>query len=490
MRKTLENTVKGALSARAARLAFLRSVLDGTMYDALKYDFHEERTSGGEYIPIAKRRPSVRYNLCRLVVEDSISLLFGNGRFPSVACTDAEVAATLKEIIAETGLCQIMQDAAFKGSVGSVAVLMRVLEERVFFEVIDTSFLTPIWNPKAPDTLLRVVEKYQVKGNELADMGYDIAPDEISSNFWFQRVWDAEAETWYLPWRVWKAGGAPEAPPVPDNTRTVQHNLGFVPLVWIKNLRGGAGDVDGCCTFEPAIDNQIELEYQLSQGGRGLKYSSDPMLLIKEPPSASGPVVRSSSTALVIDKEGDAKLLEINGTAVGAVIEYVRALRELAIESIHGNRSNADKVSAAQSGRALEMMHQSLIWLADNLRTSYGECGLLPLLQMVMRARAKMPLKLYGELMPSFPAGTRIKLNWPQWFHATERDKGDQTSRVVQANSAGLISDEQAVTVLADANGVADVASELTKIAGDTATKDQRAKALGAQVKASETLPA
>ena len=32
-----------------------------------------------------------------------------------------------------------------------------------------------------------------------------------------------------------------------------------------------------------AIETKIEIDYQLSQAGRGLKYSSDPTLLIKEP---------------------------------------------------------------------------------------------------------------------------------------------------------------------------------------------------------------
>ena len=46
---------------------------------------------------------------------------------------------------------------------------------------------------------------------------------------------------------------------------------------------------------------------------------------------------------------------------------------------MHGNRANADRLTAAQSGRALELMNQGLVWLADNLRISYGEGALLSL---------------------------------------------------------------------------------------------------------------
>ena len=145
-----------------------------------------------------------------------------------------------------------------------------------------------------------------------------------------------------------------------------------MPLVWIRNLPGGDG-LDGACTFRPAIETAIEIDYQLSQAGRGLKYSSDPTLLVREPAAMDGELIRGGGNALVISEKGDAKLLEINGTAAAAVVDYVRTLRELALEGVHGNRASAERLSAAQSGRALELMNQGLMWLADNLRVSYGE---------------------------------------------------------------------------------------------------------------------
>jgi hypothetical protein len=81
-------------------------------------------------------------------------------------------------------------------------------------------------------------------------------------------------------------------------------------------------------------------------------------LLIKEPASSDNEIVKGAGNALVVSEKGDAKLLEIGGTASAAVIEYVRTLRELALESVHGNRANADRLTAAQSGRALELMNQ------------------------------------------------------------------------------------------------------------------------------------
>ena len=175
----------------------LTRVLNGHLYDVLPHDFHSERGAAGEYIPLRKRRPSVRYPLCRVVVEDSVSLLFSEGHFPTVDCPDPDTQGSLASIIRESRLNLVMTEAATRGSIGSVAILMRVLNGRVFFQVMDSIYLTPIWDPKEPDALLTITERYKVSGAQLTSNGYDL-PDS-GADYWFQRSWDSDAETWYIP---------------------------------------------------------------------------------------------------------------------------------------------------------------------------------------------------------------------------------------------------------------------------------------------------
>jgi hypothetical protein len=450
------------MPARVRRLDVLRRVLDGTIYDGLTYQFHEERNGAGEYVPLRMRRPAVRYGLCRVVVEDSVALLFSNAHFPAVECADAELAGVLARIVDETRLNEVMIDAALRGSVGSVAVLMRVLKGRVFFSVLESLFLTPQWDVTAPDTLSSVTEKYKVSGADLLAQGYtDVDPATI---YWFQRIWDDGAETWYLPWAV----NDPLAMPVVDKARSVSHGLGFVPVVWIRNLPGGDG-VEGACTFRAAIETNIEIDYQLSQAGRGLKYSSDPTLLIKEPAVGDSQIVKGAANALVVSEKGDAKLLEIGGTASEAVISYVRTLREFALEAVHGNRASADRLTAAQSGRALELMNQGLIWLADNLRISYGDGGVLPLLKMVVRASNIYPLLVMGEVVAPMDTATRISLRWPRWYPLSADDRLKEAQAVATLANAGQLSREAGVKVTAAATGVEDVAAELDAIDQESA---------------------
>jgi len=188
---------------RAWTLSVLRRVLDGTIYDVLPYEFHEERNGSGEYIPLRQRRPSVRYALARVVVEDSVALLFSEGHFPVIESPDADVRQALAAIVRDARLNAVMTEAGLHGSVGSVALFMRVRSRRVFVDVVDTDFLTPVWDPDEPDRLLRVTERVKVAGCDLVEQGYDI--DDPDSFYWFVRSWDAQEEVWFLPGRVGSA---------------------------------------------------------------------------------------------------------------------------------------------------------------------------------------------------------------------------------------------------------------------------------------------
>lgn len=450
------------LPPRARMLEILGRVLDGTLYNVLPYDFHFERTSAGEYIPLRNRRPSVRYGLSRIVVEDSVSLLFSEGHFPTFDSPDPIVRHSLARIVKASRLNELMTRAAICGSVGSVAILLRVLSGRLYFEVLETKYLNPVWCPDAPDQLVRVEERYKVGGRGLLQAGYtDIDPD---LTYWFQRDWSVQAETWFMPLPTTAAPSDAEI----DLDRTVVHSLGFVPMVWVRNLPGpsATGDKnDGACTFRAAVETQIEIDYQLSQAGRGLKYSSDPTLLIKEPAMSDSEIIKSADNALVVSEKGDAKLLEIGGTASSAVLDYVRTLRELALESVHGNRSSADRLTAAQSGRALELMNQGLIWLADNLRISYGEGALLSIAAMIMRLSERFPLTVGAELLPRLNKDAPVSLKWPRWVPTTAADRRLDSETLVSLVDAGLLSRETAIKALAAEFDLEDVGGELEQIA-------------------------
>ncbi len=455
------------LPPRVAQMQAWKRVLDGTMYDVLKFSFDEEQNGANEYIKLRERRPCVRYNLCALAVSQSVAMLFSEGHFPQIEHADDDSSDTLKAIIKEAKINLTMVEAAMRGSVGSIALWLRVLEGRVYVDVMDTTYLTPAWDQKRPDVLVSVTERFKVKGSDLAAMGYDIADKDLPAIFWWQRAWTDAAEEWYVPQKIDKEQAA--KPPSIDRKRTVSHDLGFVPVVWIKNLVGGNG-IDGSPTFnDEAINTQIECEYQLSQGARALRYAGDPLLLIKEPASeAGGKMVRSAANAMVVGKDGDAKLVEIDGAASEAVINYVKFMRELALEQLHASRVNPDKLAAAQSGRAMEMLNQPLIWLADQLRITYGG-GLLELLQMIVKVGSES--QLIARDGSAYPKLTHqpVSLKWPPWYAPTFADLGSSASTLRIHTDAGHMSQETAVGIVAQQYDVADAQAELAKIKADQA---------------------
>lgn len=455
---------------RQFRLNMLTRVLRGTLYDHLEYAFEDETNGAEEYVPLRERRPSVRSGtaLMSLVVDDSVSMLFSEGHFPEIECDNEEKRDQLNAIIGECNLNEQMIEGATVGSVGSVVFWLRILEGRAYIEVMPTEFLTPEFNPERPDELVRVTEQYKVKGDVLADMGYSIPKDDLNQMHWWRRDWDATSEIHYLPWPVARDQDE-NCQPETDKERSIDHHLGFVPMVWVKNLPGG-DKIDGACTFEKAIDTAIEIDYQLSQIGRGLRYSSDPTLLIKEPAIGEGAIVKGASNAIVVGSDGDAKMLEIGGTAAEAVINYVRTLREFALESIHGNRSNADKISAAQSGRAMELMNQALIWLADRLRITYGEGAYLRLLNMIVDASKVFPLEIDGQAIDEL-SDDPISLRWPQWYPPTPMERQTNASTLKELRDAGLMSTKTALKVLAAEYDIEDVEAELKEIEADQASR-------------------
>jgi len=250
-----------------------------------------------------------------------------------------------------------------------------------------------------------------------------------------------------------------------------------VPMVWIRNLPGG-DDVDGAPTIsDEAIETQIEIEYILSQAGRGLKYASDPLLMIREPAADPGrEMVRSASNAIIVGEGGDAKLVEITGGATDAVLEYAKRLREIVLEQLHGNRTNPDKLSAAQSGRAMELLNQPMLWLADRLRITYGERGLKALLRLIQRASQKMQLLDADDAAYPKIAMRPITLKWAPWYAPTHADKAQDANTLRTLTDAGLMSRETAVQQIAPVYDIEDVPAELTRIEAEMAERNAAAQ--------------
>jgi hypothetical protein len=450
-------------------LLIYKRILDGTLYSCFKYQYHDEyigADAAPSYVAETQRAPCINtgLNIMRSVVEQSVGFLFGEDRFPDFMIEDEATKQWIEDVVEDTHLVRIMQDAVTKGSIGSVGIQLKVLQDRFFPVVHETVFITPTFDPQKPDTLTKLEEKKKVFGKDLRLAGYTIPDDELQVVFWFERDWDDQEETWYHPWHV----GAEKEEKFRkrrDDKRSVVHGLGIVPWVWIKNLVGSDNDIDGRCTFEPAIENCIQIDYALSRADRALKYNADPLTVFKiRNPNQVADFVRTSGNAIVVGVEGDAKILEVSGDAAHAILDTVEELKDEAMQAIHGSRADPDKLAVSQSSVAQRMLYLPMVQLASHMRISYGDCGLVPLLKMMLQIAAQMPIKVLGKFGGKPDPSQDIKLTWNDFFPPTPFDQQQVATTMQLLVTTGILSKRTALSNLRAYFDFDDVDDEMAQI--------------------------
>lgn len=452
-------------SARESKLTILQKFLDGSIYDNL-LPYHQEYVGNtGTYVRLADRRPSVVYNICQLIVDDSVSMLFGDEHFPTVKCDKHEnTTQFLQQITKDCYLKEAMINAAEIGSIGSVCVLIKVLNGHFYYDVLNTKDLVPTFDSQKPDCLVRLYQKRKVDGATLKSFGYNILDKDKNEIFYVCREWNDQEEIYYKPYLC--NDEREDYKPTKDSDRSFSHDFGFVPAVWIKNLPH-AHHIDGRCTFESILDISIEIDYQLSQLGRLLKYNSDPTLVIKNPGNWEGQQLVKGIGTLNLDEGGDAYLLEMSTGATKSVIDYVKTLRDYALEKAHGNRLNPEKMSVAHSGKAMQMLQTSLISLVEKMRLSYGNSGLLKIYDMTLAIYHNNAYEFEYDIEPDAECDGDLSLIWPDWYPQLAIDKLQQAQALQVLLDNSVISQESAINYIASQYDIHDTEKEKNAIESD-----------------------
>jgi len=112
-------------------------------------------------------------------------------------------------------------------------------------------------------------------------------------------------------------------------------------------------------------------------------------------------------------------------------------------------------------------MNQGLIWLADNLRTSYGEAALLSLSRMILRASQVYRLRVMDREIEPLDPTVQLSLKWPRWYPPTADDRQKDALTLTTLVSGGELSRETAVKAIADTYDIEDITAELTRIAAE-----------------------
>ncbi len=449
---------------RYVRLDSLDRALDGTLYDHLRHSFYEEVDYNKKYIPIEERRPSAQTNLPSMVAKMLARKLFAGRHAPRVTHESAPCEEWLRDLVSHTALYERMLQASVWGSVGSVGVTFRIVDNALHIDVWRSKYCYPEFKPDGDLSRLRV--QYTTGGRELRAKGFTvdclgeaIAPGD---NYWFIRDWTAETELTYIPIpesRYDPLDGPTDDAVIPrvHEDSTITHGLGYVPGVWMVNLSGGAAP-DGVCTWEPALSIAIDTDYTLSQLGRGVRYNAAPQLVIigdlvtdDDNRIQRGPVTVIQLKSQTRDADGgaygggDAKLLEMVGNGTTAGMKYVEYARRLALESIAVSRKNPEEARGTLSGRAMELMDDSFYDLVHELRNAYGEGGFGPLLRKI--ATAYVLKKLAPEGITQDMVRT-FGLRWPRLYAPSPQDEMTVIEGMTMATQNALIEPDVAKSYL------------------------------------------
>lgn len=457
----LGNTQRSRRFSRASQFYW------GNQYEDL-YDWEDD-------VALEKKKPKVHIRLVKDAVDDAAAHLFGEGQKPEFSVEKLpgdieinngeegeenenkkrldEINSILSDLMKGSGLDDELLEIARLGNLhGTVAVGFHVFDDRVDVEVIKVADTKPTFGR---DDRRRAVE---------LDIGFRELLELDERWLEVQEDRDTGEEKRYHHRRIWKPNEIVEFKPIEeegrevedaeqldwtvDPERTVEHELGFVPAVWIQNLPV-SGDIDGqAIVEEPERKIEEEINYTLSQTGRALRYNQEPQPVFKDVRNFDykSPVKRSADQVLSIEstKDGNAEadLLELQGAGVGQVKEYVSKLRDFFRAITRSTRQDPEKKGQAISGAALKRLLRPLLMLIGQERGQYGP--------KISRLLEKMLEALTGEKYT-------VSASWPDIVKLTPQDKLQVVQIAMSAKRSGLVTKQKAVELIAPLFGVEDV---------------------------------
>jgi hypothetical protein len=437
--------------------------------------------ANGQSAPIKFRRPSAPYHLTKVIVDRFTSLLFSEKRHPKLTIEADPISEDFVDTIAEEGRLwpTMMQARTFGGATGSVAVGFQFLNGRPYFEVHDPRWVFPYFADRS--TLeLSALEKRYVFYHEVYDK-----EDEryVSVPFWYRRVIDDEIDTIFKPAIV---GDGEEPEWVVE--RTVKHNFGFVPVVWIQNLPV-VGDIDGLPDAHGTLDMMEAMDTLNAQAQRGVIANCDPTLVISSEAEMSS--VKTGSGAAIHIPSGTVTYLELGGSGPKSARELSQEYRTMVLE-VAQCFLEGDQTSGAMTATEVNRRYSSMLAKADILREQYGERGVKPLLRKVMAASKIMqkggidaagniqrfildlPPKVIKPATETSRAQLRerklgagpyrVSLDWPHYFEPSMADVQAAVGAAAAAKTSTLVDDEHATKFVAEYFHVEDIGAMLAKL--------------------------
>jgi len=445
-------------------------------------------------IKVRQKRPTAPSNVCKAIVERFTGLLFSESRRPEILVEgDHETEDFLVAAREQMRFWPKMREARnMGGATGAVLVTAHLRNGSFSLEVHNPKDCQIVWRDRrtmVPAAVL-ILWRYDQE-EDIVDPKTKEVKGTRTVQYLYRRIITEDDDTVYMPVKL--VPGASLAW-VPEST--VVHNLGFFPGVWVQNrppadLRSHDGDPD-CQGAWQTIDTYDRL---LAQMNKGTLLNLDPTPVIRMSPkdvAALQELQKGSEHAIYVGENGDAKYMEITGSGITVGDKVLDRLERNIMRITRCVFLDPEKLSgSAQSAKAMEYIFAQMIEAADDLRASYGDMLMMPLLLIIEKMARKLSStsvelppdedgtprigRIVFNLPPKFTAegeaieqrlgpGGYIRIKWGAYFAPTEQDKGQAITNNVSAKQGGLIDHETAVKATAPLYEVRDTATMLENI--------------------------
>lgn len=444
---------------RDPKLEQLDSYYENRQYDDLPA-WDQNQNQSGQYIPIRQRKPRIKQAFAKSLAQRLTSKLVGHSVFPKFVIEDSpDDQAFIKSVIKESGLkSAIIEPFRRMLNSGSSFIRFYLAAGTIKMEWFSSKYCYPEFQENGE--LASLIVKYIYTDKETKDK---------NGNYmrrWYKLELTTMADILY---------DNPEyvesEEPVFVEVERADHELGFVQGEWcVIPLNSGENDSpDGfslCCDLTDFID---ELNYSLSQSSQAVSYNQDPQLALSGMDQDEvDNLIRSATKSWNMGRAGKGEFLESNMTGVNTAIELRDKVR-LNIQDISRVvLLDPDKiVGSAQSGRAMEILHDPLKDLVDELREPCEKIlkNLVLKLSLLILMSSKRGMPVPIDIPAGYmPTSMDVTLKWPPIFQQTLEDLQKKVALASSAKLGGLIAPRTAVKYVAEDFGIEDIEEELKEI--------------------------
>lgn len=411
----------------------------------------------GDFIGVRKRQPRINYAYAKTLASRIVAKLVSEKTFPRITVEeDPDTTEFLKALIEWAELRSELPEALRRGiNTGSVLLRFSLMGGAMKVEHFLSKYCYPEFDPNGELSFVKI----QYTWTDYEDLDEKGKPREK----WYRLDLGRMADILYdnPPYSA-------DAKPEFQEVERAEHGFGFVQAVWYRTSIN-KHNPDG----EPLVDDLTdfidEINYSMSQSSQAVSYNQEPQLTVSGMDMEElDHIIRSSSKALNLGRDGKAAFLESNMSGVETADKLRDKVRNGLQEISRVVMLDPEKiVGSAQSGKAMEVLHGPMLDLIDELRPMLKKCINELLLKMslatLIMAQRGEPLGM--EIPPGWrPKSLEFNFVWPEIFPMTIEDLQKKVAVGVAASSANILSRESVTRWLAQDFGIEDIEAEVAKV--------------------------